>query len=109
MKSTKNKFGLFDADMFEISAVFEKFPSIEKVLIFGSRAKGNYKNGSDVDLALKGKQIDLQLIHEVSMLLNEETKMPYQFDVLSYCDIVEPALIEHIDRVGAVVYEKTDF
>ena len=83
----KNKLGLLESDLMEISAVLEKFPNIEKAIIFGSRAKGNFKNGSDVDLALKGNQLKLEIVHEVSLLLNEETNMPYQFDVLSYFDI----------------------
>jgi predicted nucleotidyltransferase len=102
----KNKLGLLESDMLEISAVLEKFPQIEKAIIFGSRAKGNFKNGSDVDLALKGIDLNLEIIHEVSLLLNEDTKMPYQFDVLSYFDIKEPTLTEHIDRVGVLIFER---
>jgi predicted nucleotidyltransferase len=102
----KNKLGLLETDMLAITAVLEKFPTIEKAIVFGSRAKGNFKNGSDVDLALKGNDLNLRLIHEVSMLLNEETKMPYQFDVLSYLDIKEPTLTFHIDRVGVVIFER---
>lgn len=102
----KNKLGLLESDMLEISAVLEKFPPIEKAIIFGSRAKGNFKNGSDVDLALKGIDLNLEIIHEVSLLLNEDTKMPYQFDVLSYFDIKEPTLTEHIDRVGVLIFER---
>ena len=102
----KNKLGLMESDMLAIATVLEKFPTIEKAIVFGSRAKGNFKNGSDVDLALKGNDLNLQLIHEVSMLLNEETKMPYQFDVLSYLDIKEPTLTLHIDRVGVVIFER---
>jgi hypothetical protein len=48
----------------------------------------------------------LEIVHEVSLLLNEETNMPYQFDVLSYLDIKEPTLAEHIDRVGVVIFER---
>ena len=102
----KNKLGLLESDMLEISAVLEKFSPIEKAIIFGSRAKGNFKNGSDVDLALKGIDLNLEIIHEVSLFLNEDTKMPYQFDVLSYFDIKEPTLTEHIDRVGVVIFER---
>lgn len=76
-------------------------------MIFGSRAKGNYKPGSDVDIALRGENITLNTVNKISFALNEESNMPYQFDVLNYHSIREPALCEHIDRVGIVCYEAT--
>lgn len=74
--------------------------------IFGSRAKGNYDNGSDVDIALKGPELDFDTISQISYWLNEETTMPYNFDLLNYNSIQEPALKEHIDRMGIEIYSK---
>src|SRR5690606_37757407 len=96
----KNSFGLLDTDMEAIAAVLSQEPKVEQAFIFGSRAKGNFRNGSDVDLALKGEELDFNTISRISYQLNEETTMPYQFDVLNYHTIKEPALIKHIDRAG---------
>jgi predicted nucleotidyltransferase len=72
--------------------------------MFGSRAKGNYKNGSDVDIALKGK-LSFETITHINYLLNEETTMPYKFDVLNYHTIQDKDLIEHINRAGICFYQ----
>lgn len=105
----KNDFGLKPSDLEMICRIMEKEPEIEQALIFGSRAKGTYKLGSDVDIALKGKNITSQIVTHVSFHLNEETPMPYKFDVLNFHTITEPALTEHINRVGKLFYEKQLF
>lgn len=100
----KNKFGLFDKDLETIISVLRQQPKVNQAYIFGSRAKGNYKNGSDIDLALKGDDLDFNTISQISYILNEETLLPYKFDVLNYHSIQESALIDHIDRVGIELY-----
>lgn len=102
----KNSFGLLDEDMEAIAAVLSQEPKVEQAFIFGSRAKGNFRNGSDVDLALKGEELDFNTISRISYQLNEETTMPYQFDVLNYHTIKEPALIKHIDRAGIEFFRR---
>lgn len=92
--------------MIAIAAVLSQEPKVDQAYIFGSRARGNFKNGSDVDLALKGEELDFNTISRISYQLNEETAMPYQFDVLNYHTIKEPALLEHIDRVGIEFYSR---
>ena len=101
----KNNFGLLEADLQTIIAVLKQFATVEKATIFGSRAKGNYKKGSDIDIALIGAQLNFDTISQISYQLNEETQLPYQLDILNYHTIIEPALKEHIDRAGIVVYE----
>ena len=89
-----------------IAAVLSQEPRVEQAFIFGSRAKGNFRNGSDVDLALKGEELDFNTISRISYRLNEETAMPYKFDVLNYHTVKEPALIAHIDRVRIEFYSR---
>jgi predicted nucleotidyltransferase len=101
-----NRFGLLDSDIDAILSVLESFSKIEEAIIFGSRAKGNFKKGSDVDLALKGKDLNFETISKVCYELNEETRMPYKFDVLNYHSIQEPELKNHIDRVGIEFYHR---
>jgi predicted nucleotidyltransferase len=101
-----NKFGLLDADIRAIVSVLSNHAKVESAYIFGSRAKGNYRSGSDVDLALKGEKLDFDTVSQISYLLNEETNMPYKFDVLNYHTTKEPDLLVHIDRVGIEVYRR---
>ena len=98
------KFGLKTGDLKAIIAVIQQTANIEQALIFGSRAKGNYRNGSDIDIALKG-EINFHLVTQISFSLNEESNLPYKFDVLNYLQIDNKQLREHIDRVGIVFYQ----
>ena len=98
--------GLSQNDLQAICVVLESIPAVELAMVFGSRAKGVFKLGSDVDLALKGELLSFEQVSKISYLLNEETLMPYQFDVLHYETINSPELVEHIDRVGVIVFQK---
>jgi predicted nucleotidyltransferase len=100
-------FGLKDEDLITTTDILAKYSEVEKAYIFGSRAKGNYKNGSDVDIALKGEKITFKTISGISYELNEETMLPYHFDVLNYHTLNNPELVNHIDRVGICFYEKS--
>jgi len=87
-----------------ISAVFANNPSIQKAVVFGSRAKGNHTPYSDVDIALYG-DIDLLEVENVSCDL-DDLPLIYKFDVIAYSLVKNAALREHIDRVGVTIYEK---
>jgi predicted nucleotidyltransferase len=102
----KNKFGLLDTDLEAIVSLLSNHAKVERAYIFGSCAKGNFKNGSDVDLALKGDKLDFDTLSKISYFLNEETNMPYKFDVLNYHAVKEPDLLIHIDRVGIEVFRQ---
>jgi predicted nucleotidyltransferase len=99
-------YGLKDADLEIICSVFLNEGKIEEAIIFGSRAQGNYKNGSDVDIALKGKDIDAGIISHISYQLNEETLLPYKFDIINYHTITNDDLVEQIDLTGIIIYTK---
>ena len=99
------KFGLKEDIITQVNEVFAKYPQIEKVIIYGSRAKGNFKKGSDIDLTLEGTGLNLSVINS---LLNEldDLLLPYTFDVSIFNQIGNADLVEHIGRVGDVFYEK---
>ncbi len=82
-----------------IKEVIKSFPNVTEAILFGSRALGREKRGSDVDIALKGA-VDLNTLSSVAHRLNEETNLPYFFDVVVYDSIKNDALKEHIDRYG---------
>lgn len=99
------RFGLKEETIAKINSVFAQYPRIEKIVLYGSRAKGNFKNGSDIDLTVSGKELDLSLINKISSEL-DDLLLPYTIDVSLYDQISNPDLIEHIKRVGTVFYEK---
>lgn len=96
------KFGLIKKDFEYINKAINKFIDIEKVVLFGSRAMGNYKNASDVDLAIIGKDINRQTVIKLSGLLNEELPLPYYFDIIDYTHLTDMNLKEHIDKEGKI-------
>ena len=73
------RFGLTDRHIKIILDCADKFKEIERVVIFGSRSIGNYKKGSDVDLALKGLNVNQQIADKLRYQLSEKTKLPYFF------------------------------
>ena len=100
-----HRFGLKSSDLENIIEALEQFENIGEAIIFGSRAKGNYRHGSDVDIAIKGN-IDFKTLTHLSYLLNEEYLMPYKFDIVNYDRTNHHDLKEHIDRVGISIYHK---
>ena len=97
------KFGLNDADISYIKKVIARFSEIESVLIFGSRAMGNFKPGSDIDICLKGKHITLTTVASLKAQLEEMGPMPYQVDVVAYQLIESSELQKHIDQFGILI------
>lgn len=100
-------YGLLERDMTHIMEAIGMFPEIETVILFGSRAKGNYKPGSDVDLAIQGADVGYETAVRLADILNEEKPLPYFFDVLDYARIADPESLAHIDRVGVVIYHRS--
>ena len=99
-------YGLTDKDLALICSAFESHGEIEQVILFGSRAMGNHKRGSDIDLARKGTNVDLQTISALSAKLNEELPLPYRFDVVDYTTIDTPALTKHINEFGKILFKR---
>ena len=98
------KFGLSDTVIEELQNVFRRHQNIERVLIFGSRSKGNYRAGSDIDLAVIGKGIDYGQILTILCEI-EDLELLYSVDMIDYKEKVGTPIGNHIDRVGQVFYE----
>ena len=98
-------FGLSIEDREKINNLFKQFEFVDKVILYGSRAKGNYKPSSDIDITLFGDNLTLS---QLQLIENEidDLLLPYKFDVSIYKQISNIELIEHIDRVGKVLYMK---
>ncbi|WP_319559813.1 nucleotidyltransferase domain-containing protein [Marispirochaeta sp.] len=91
--------GLQDAEVKRILAVFRRNPKIREILLFGSRAKGNYQKGSDIDIALSADGLGIGELLQIKSQL-DDLMLPYKIDVVVYEDIQNRNLREHIDRVG---------
>ena len=101
----KTTVGIQESDIKGIVSVLQHYYKITKVILFGSRAKGTYTNGSDIDLALDGSELTLHDVLDISMEL-EELNLPYKFDLIIRERIKEEALLDHISRVGIVLFER---
>ncbi len=99
-------FGLKNSDINSIKSVFKKHDKVSKVILYGSRAKGNYRNNSDIDLTLVGEKIDLDTLLKIENEL-DELLLPYKIDMSIFHKINSKDLIDHINRVGIVFYEKS--
>jgi predicted nucleotidyltransferase len=98
------RFGLRENTIKKIQAVLADFSKLEEAIIFGSRALGNYKTGSDIDLALKGN-ISFQDLLELEKRI-DDLLLPYQFDLARYEKLTEEKLLTHIKHFGKVFYVK---
>ena len=99
------KYGLKEDVIKKICSIFKKYPSVKKVVIYGSRAKGNYKRGSDIDLTMFGDHISDQ--EQTNIFFDiDNLNTPYTIDLSIYRQIDNEDLQEHINRVGKVFYQK---
>lgn len=100
-----DEFGISRDVLDKIKKLFLEYKEIEKVALIGSRAKGNYQKGSDIDLVIWGSKLNfsdyLKLISDL-----EELDIPYKVDVIKYDLIGNDNIKEHIQRVGKQLYVK---
>jgi predicted nucleotidyltransferase len=97
--SETEKYGLSLNTIQSLKSVFSKHANIERVLLYGSRAKGHFRLGSDIDLTLVGKKLDLKELLKIENEI-EELMLPYKVDLSIYHLIENPDVVAHIDRVG---------
>lgn len=100
-------YGLSDIVISDICSVFRKHTNIEKVLIFGSRAKGTYSEGSDIDLAAIGDDISFNQLMDINIQI-EDLGLLYKIDVIDYNKHINTPIGNHIIRVGLPFYCKKE-
>lgn len=98
------KYGLKEEEWEMLRNVFAKNPQIEKVVLYGSRAKGTYKPFSDVDITLVGDKLST---YDLADIINsiDELLLPYMFDISLYHKLKSTELLDHINRRGIIIYQ----
>jgi len=103
--TTAQSFGLSAATLDKLNSVFARHSAIDAVLIYGSRAKGNYRAGSDIDLSIKGSEIPFAELMQIEDQI-DDLMLPYTVDLSQYRQLENADLIAHIDRVGVEIYAR---
>jgi predicted nucleotidyltransferase len=99
------KYGLQDSTIRKIREVIEHYPQVEQVILYGSRAKGSHKNGSDIDLTMCGTALTTKTLFEISEDI-DNLHLPYTIDLSIFSAIDDPGIIEHINRIGVIFYSR---
>lgn len=100
-------FGLPAAAMTALRSVLSQNPQIERALVYGSRAKGNYRSGSDIDLTLEGPALTYSDLTRIDTAL-DDLMLPWKIDLSLLSHIDNPDLLDHIARVGKPLWIKKD-
>ncbi|MFQ5730058.1 MAG: nucleotidyltransferase domain-containing protein [Waddliaceae bacterium] len=101
-------FGLKKSDIAVIIDVIRSYSEVDEAIIFGSRSLKREKRDSDIDIAIKGSGLK-SVASEISGRLNDESPLPYVFDIIDYATIDNFDLKSHIDRVGKSIYKKQEY
>lgn len=96
--------GLTNEEMQKLIAVLSAQPNIEKAIVYGSRSKGTNRKFSDVDLTLVGKNLSHSDLNQIALKI-DDLLLPYEFDLSLYSSLTNKNLLEHIERMGKVIYE----
>ncbi len=100
------KYGLSEQQLQIITTILAAYEEIETAVLFGSRALDTHKEASDVDIALQGKAVTTSLAATLKFHLEEETYLPFFFDVLAWNSITSADLKRQIRTRGKVIYKK---
>jgi predicted nucleotidyltransferase len=102
-----NRFGLKQHTISAIQGVFARHPEIEQAVLYGSRAKGNYQHGSDIDLTLFGETLTYNQLDRIETEI-DDLLLPYTVDLSLYKQIDNVDFLDHIQRVGLLFYQRDE-
>ena len=102
------RYGLPAEAIEQLCALFTQWPNIDAVLLYGSRAKGNYRSGSDIDLTIKGEGLTFSDLLAIENNI-DDLLLPWSVDIALMNDIDTPSLVEHIRRVGVPFYVRSGY
>ena len=99
------KYGLSNRTLQKIQSVLSHYPQVERAILYGSRATGTYRNGSDIDLTLYGDALTHSILSRIDTEL-DDLLLPYTIDLSIFHQIDNPVMVEQIQRIGVNFYEK---
>lgn len=99
--------GLTEKEELALCKLFARYEEVEEVILYGSRAKGNYKAFSDIDITLVGPRLTRSIIHQIATEI-DDLLLPYQCDLSIFHQLTNPELKEHIKRVGIPFFRRKD-
>jgi len=99
------RYGLSEQSIEKIIHVFSRYPRVERAVLYGSRAKGCFKPGSDIDLSLQGEGLTSKDIDKIYFEL-DDLLLPYDIDLNIFDALDQTELREHIERVGVTFYQR---
>lgn len=105
---TTDSYGFTDSERKCMDAIFASFPHIERVMLFGSRAKGTYRPFSDVDITLFGRELTPDDYYGLCNKL-EDSDLPFFYDVSIFDNLTNKEFINHIRRVGKFIYSRSKY
>lgn len=106
MKVNNMKYGLSEKSLQKIYDVFDRYPEVEEAILYGSRARNDYKNGSDIDLTLRGGNgLTHKILSKIATDLDNQL-LPYTIDLSIYNNLANQDIINEIDRVGVTLYKR---
>jgi len=103
MKKVNDIAGISAEEMARLQSVFEDASTVVEVILYGSRANGAYRPGSDIDLTLKGTALTTGWLMDLAAKI-DDLLLPYEVDLSIFDHIDNPSLIDHIQRIGKVVF-----
>ena len=101
------KYGLKESAIEHIQSVLARHPEVKSAILYGSRSIGSFKTGSDIDLTLLGgEDLTMKTLYRIMDEI-DDLLLPYTFDLSIHRDITDPDVLDHIQRVGVIFYQKT--
>jgi predicted nucleotidyltransferase len=97
--------GLGEKTIAQVASVLARFSEVRKAVLFGSRAKGTHKRGSDIDLALIGDQLDWRTVGRIDSAL-DDLPVPYRFSLIRFSEATDPEVADHVQRVGIPIFQR---
>lgn len=98
------QYGLTEGELSALTTLFAKYTTIEQVILYGSRAKGNFRANSDIDITLVGENVDRSTLNSLYTEI-DDLLLAYQFDISIFHQLSNPDLVEAIEKTGKLIYE----
>ena len=98
-------FGLSETTMHKLQTLFGTYPAIDEAIIYGSRSRGDYQKGSDIDLTFTGSNLSQDMLLRLSNDI-DDLLLPYNVDISILQDINNPTLKHNIQTEGKILYKR---